>query len=172
MNSRPWFWVPLLLLVWASCSFYVGDRYRNAAWLQKQSVQQEVAKKQLEAEQLRGDALTTGLITQQNEIFQLTQEAQRGIKTATTGRACLGSAAIRVLNSAPGMSTQLAPASGAAAAHGATVAPADNAGSAAPDSGDEFATDTQVGEWAIDATAQYETCRSRLDKLIDWYSTP
>jgi len=156
----------------AAGGFLAGDRYRNNAWLAKQTTQAQAATKQLEAEQIRGDALTTGLLTQQAQINQLTEEAHRGIKTETTGRACLGSGALRVLNSAPGLRTELAPTGSAAAAGGPFAAAADDSGSAASGDGDEFATDTQVGGWAIDAAAQYEVCRARLDKLIDWHTAP
>lgn len=172
---RPLFWTALILLVWASCSFYLGDRLRNAAWLKKQNEQLQAATNQLTAEQARGDALTTALLASQTQIDQLSQEAHRGIKTETTGRACLGSGALRVLNSAPGLRTELAPASGAVATGGAPAPAADDAGSPRTDTsdgGDEFATDTQVGDWAIDAGAQYEVCRTRLDKLIDWHGAP
>ena len=169
---RPLFWTALILLVWASCGFYLGDRLRNAAWLKKQNEQMQAATNQLTAEQARGDALTTALLASQTQIDQLSQEAHRGIKTETTGRACLGSGALRVLNSAPGLRTELAPASGAVATGGAPAPAADDAGSAASDGGGEFATDTQVGDWAIDAGAQYEVCRTRLDKLIDWHGAP
>lgn len=169
---RPLFWIPMILLVWASCSFYLGDRYRNAAWIKKQNDQLQAAAAQLTAEQARGDALTTGLLTQQTTIDQLTQEAHHAITTATTGRVCLDGNALRVLNRAPGLRTQLAPSSGVAAAHGAPAATADDADSTATSSGDEFATDTQLADWAIDAAAQFETCRIRLDKLIDWHGAP
>jgi DnaJ-class molecular chaperone len=168
---RPLFWIPMILLVWASCSFYMGDRYRNAAWLKKQNDQLQAATNQLTAEQARGDALTTALLTSQSQIDQLSEEAHRGIKNETTGRACLGSGALRVLNSAPGLRTQLAPTSSTAAAHGSIAAPADDASSEASN-GDEFATDTQIADWAIDAGTQFETCRTRLDKLIDWHGAP
>ncbi|MCB8748355.1 hypothetical protein LHU53_15750 [Rhodoferax sp. U2-2l] len=168
MLTRPLFWIPLLLLVWASCSFYAGDRYRNAAWLKKQSVQQDAAIKQLQAEQARGDALTTGLLTQQAQIDQLTQEAHRAISTHTTGRTCLDSAALRVLKRAPGITLVPAPTSGTAAAYGPATGVADD--SSAAITADVFATDTQVADWGIDAGAQYEVCRTRLDKLIDWHA--
>lgn len=162
--SRPWFVVPFLLLVWAGCSFYAGDCYRNAAWLQKQAVQQQDALKTLQAEQARGDALSTGLLTQQTHIDQLKEEAHHAITTATTGRTCLDSAAVRVLNRAPGMRTAVTPTSGTAATHGAAATLAD-------DSVDAYATDTQIASWAIDAAAQFDTCRTRLDALIDWHTT-
>lgn len=172
---RPLFWVPILLFACVAAGFFAGDWHRDNAWLKKQTTQLQAAAKQLTAEQARGDALTTALLTSQSQIDQLSQEAHRGIKTETTGRACLGSGALRVLNAAPGLSTQLAPASGTAATGWPAATAADDTGSAASihgDISDEFATDTQVGDWAIDATAQYEVCRTRLDKLIDWYTTP
>lgn len=171
----PLFWVPMLLFVCVGAGFFAGDWHRDNAWLKKQATQAQAAAQQLQGEQARGDALTTALLTSQSQIDQLTQEAHRGIKTETTGRACLGSGALRVLNSAPGMRTQLAPTGGTAATDWPAATPADDAGSAASIHGDiidEFATDTQIGEWAIDAAAQYQTCRTRLDKLIDWHTTP
>ncbi|WP_180125639.1 hypothetical protein [Rhodoferax sp. BLA1] len=168
---RPLFWIPMILLVWASCSFYLGDRYRNAAWIKKQNDQLQAATVQLGAERDRGDALTTALLTSQSQIDQLSQEAHRGIKNETTGRACLGGGALRVLNSAPGLRTQLTTTGSTAAAYGPAAASADDAGTQAS-SGDEFATDTQIADWAIDAGAQYEICRIRLDKLIDWHGAP
>ncbi|MDD5028508.1 MAG: hypothetical protein PHH58_03245 [Rhodoferax sp.] len=160
----------LLIALLAAGSYWAGDHNRNNAWLAKQAAQQQAATQQLQAQQDRGDALTGALISAESHIDQLTKDAHRDIKTTTTGRACLGSAAIRVLSTAAGVSTQLAPTGSPAAADGAIASTADNAGSTAP--GDEFATDTQIGDWASDAAAQYETCRTRLDKLIDWYSAP
>jgi len=168
----PAFWTSMLLLLVAFLAAYAGDVLTENTSLKARATQQQAALRQLQAEQDRGDALTTGLLTQQATIDQLTQEAHRAISTQTTGRACLGSAALRVLNAAPGVSTRLAPASSPAAAHGPATSPADDEGSAASSSGDEFATDTQIADWAIDAAAQYTTCRNRLDKLIDWHGAP
>lgn len=160
---RPWLLGLALLLAWSGACFYTGDRLRNAAWLQQQATQQQAARQQLQqlqAEQARGDALTTGLLTQQATIDQLTQEAQRAITTQTTGRACFDPAALRVLQRAPGITLMPAAASGTAAAPGAAASAADNA----------VASDTAVARWAIDAGAGYEACRLRLDALIDWHT--
>lgn len=174
MFARPLLiWAPVLLLALFGAGYLAGDRNRNNAWLAQQSRQAQAAANQLEAEKLRGDALTTGLLTSQAQINQLTEEAHRGIKTETSGRACLGSGALRVLNSAPGLRTELTPTGGSAAAHGSLAAAADDTSSAASgeaSSGGESATDTQVADWAIVAGAQYEVCRARLDKLIDWHT--
>jgi hypothetical protein len=69
------------------------------------------------------------------------------------------------------LSTQLAPTGGIVATRWPTATAADDASSAAS-SGDQYATDTQVGDWAIDAAAQYQVCRTRLDALIDWHAAP
>ena len=114
----------------------------------------EQAVSDLQAAQARGDALTTGLLHQQATIDQLTTEARRAIPQVTTGRPCLGPAALRVLDGAPGLDVAgLPPAAGGAAAEGGPVA-----------------TDTDIAGWAVDAGAAHETCRVRFDALIDWHS--
>lgn len=110
----------------------------------------------LTAAQARGDALSTGLLNQQATIDQLKTEARRAIPQVTTGRPCLGPAALRVLDNAPGLDVAgLPPAAGGAAAEGGPVA-----------------TDTDIGGWAVDAGAAHETCRARLSALIDWHPAP
>lgn len=108
----------------------------------------------LQAAQARGDALTTGLLNQQTKIDQLTTEARRAIPQVTTGRPCLGPAALRLLDSAPGLDVAgLPPATGGAAAAGGPVA-----------------TDTDIAGWTVDAGAAFGVCRARLDALIDWHA--
>jgi len=158
---RPWLAGLLLVLAWTGASFYTGDRVRNAAWLQVQASAQQTALKLLQDEQARGDVLAAGLLVQQAQIDQLKEEAHRAITTHTTGRACLDGAALRVLSRAPGITLVPAPTSNPAAAHGATASAAD-----------DYASDTQIAHWAIDAAGQYETCRLRLDALIDWHTQP
>ncbi|MEO8120067.1 MAG: hypothetical protein ABI606_12195 [Rhodoferax sp.] len=119
----------------------------------------------LQSTQVRGDALTTLLAKRQTSIDQLTREKRDAVSKVTTGRACLGGPALRLLNSAPGLSVSgIAPAaSSAAAADGAAAAHTDN------DSDNALvSTDTDLAGWAIDAGAQYEICRARLGALIDW----
>lgn len=38
--------------------------------------------------------------------------------------------------------------------------------------GGGFATDADVGQWAAAAIAAHDTCRYRLDALIDWHANP
>ena len=162
--ARIWIAIAAALAL-SACGFYFGDQYANNAWLTKQAAQLQAAATQLQAEQARGDALTTGLLTQQAQIDQLKEDAHHAITTATTGRTCLDSAALRVLSHSPGITLVPAPTGSAAAADGPASTPADDSPAA-------YATDTQISTWAIDAAAQYSTCRARLDKLIDWYAAP
>jgi len=114
----------------------------------------EQAASTLQAAQARGDALSTGLLNQQTTIDQLKTEARRAIPQVTTGKPCLGPAALRVLDSAPGLDVAgLSPATGGAAAEGGPVA-----------------TDADIAGWVVDAGAQYEVCRARFGALIDWYA--
>ena len=120
----------------------------------------------LQAANERGDQLTNALELRQGLVNQLAREKRDAIHKVTTGRACLGEPALRLLNSAPGLSVRgLAPATSGPAAAGAATAPnTDNGGAPA-----STATDTDIASWVIDAGAQYEVCRARLDALIDWH---
>jgi len=149
-------------LAWSGFVFYggytSGDAQRNAQWLDKEAQYQRQAKEDLLAAQARGDALTTGLMAQQDQITLLRSEKQNAIKAATTGRACLGADALRVLDTAPGITV-----AGPAEATSITAAAGE---AAAPDT--NVSTDTNIALWIIDAGADYEVCRTHLDALIDW----
>ena len=120
----------------------------------------------LQAANDRGDQLLNVLELRQADINQLAREKRDAINKVTTGRACLGGPALRVLNSAPGLSVRgIAPTVGGTAAAGAAAA-------AYTDIGDIVSTDTDIATWAVDAGAQYEVCRARLDALIDWHLQP
>lgn len=98
--------------------------------------------------QVRSDALTVRLAGKQEQIFNLQRAAHASINQTTFNRPCLSADAVRVLNG-----TDVPQTSGSAAA-----------------TGEAFATDADVGHWAVDAHAQYEQCRQRLDALIDWHT--
>jgi len=115
------------------------------------------AAKGLSQAQQRGDALTTALAQRQAQINQLQKDQRDALNRFTTGRACLGSAAVGVLNA----TTDPAPA-------GPELVP--QAPGSAAAAGGAFATDGDVGHWAIAARAAHDTCRQRLDALIDWHS--
>jgi hypothetical protein len=112
----------------------------------------------LQQAQLRGDALTTALAQRQEQITQLSKDKRDALNRLTTGRACLSGAAVRVLNQPDGPADL-----------GPEPVPPPPVGTAA--TGEDFATDTDIGQWAIAARAQYSDCRARLDALIDWHTT-
>lgn len=137
----------------------------------------ERAAEVLKDAQDRGDALTNTLAQRQTEIDQLSREKRNAVAKVTSGRACLTGPALRLLSTAPGLSVSgIAPAPGSAAAAGEAAAPntdnaADNIADIANGTG-IVSTDADIAGWAIDAGAQYETCRDRLDALIDWHLKP
>lgn len=126
----------------------------------------EDAINRLQVANARGDELTQTLLQREDQIKQLSREKRDAIAEATTGRPCLGASALRLLNGAPGINVAGMPApTGSAAAAGATA-------TADPDAQGLVATDTDVAGWSVDAGAQYEVCRGRLDALIDWHMVP
>ena len=108
----------------------------------------------LQDAQTRADALTLGLQNMQTSLTQKSKEVRDALATQTTGRACLLSGAVRVLNDAIASD---------AAAH----LPAPTAGPAAADGA--AATDSDIAQWANTAREKYAVCRISLDALIDFY---
>jgi hypothetical protein len=107
----------------------------------------------LQAAQVRGETLTRDLLARQQQIERLAKEKRDALNRLTTGRPCLSADAVGVLNGPEGASAGVpAPTGGAAATGGG------------------FATDSDVGGWAADARASHDTCRSRLNALIDWHN--
>lgn len=106
----------------------------------------------LQAAQVRGDVLTRDLLARENLITKLSKEKRDALSRLTTGRPCLGADAVGVLNDPNGAGAGVPPSTGNTAA-----------------TGGGFATDTDVGHWAAAARAAYDTCRTRLDALIDWH---
>lgn len=146
--------VALLFLGPPAVGYWAGDHNRNNAWLAKQAVAEQQAREALQESQARGDALSTGLLNQQSVIDQLKTEKHEALTLATTGRPCLGSPALRVLNTAPGITVRSLPpaTSSAVAADG------------------PFSTDTDIAVWIVDAGTDFKVCRARLDALIDWHT--
>jgi hypothetical protein len=101
----------------------------------------------------------------------VSQEKTHAIAHATTGSACLGDRALRVLDGATGLRLAAVP--------GAASGPAADDGPAAADPGapGDFeatsayslvATDTEVAGWMLTAGRMYETCRARLNALVGY----
>lgn len=114
------------------------------------------ALKRLEAAQARGDALTLQL--QQAEAQRLADNRGNAdeIRRLTSGRACLSAGTVRLLNRGTARGAD---------PHAGPVPPAASEPAAADGAA---ASDTDVALWADSARSQYDTCRGRLDALIDW----
>jgi len=126
----------------------------------------EEAITRLQVANARGDELTQTLLQREDQIHKLSREKHDAIAQATTGSPCLDGPALRLLNSSAGLHVAGIPTPpSSAAAAGAAAA-------AHPDDRDIVATDADITGWAIDAGAQYEVCRGRLDALIDWHPNP
>jgi hypothetical protein len=159
-----WLLTPLLAIAMSAVSYWAGDHNRNNAHLALQATAQMQANAALLAAQVRGDRLSTRLLSAEHQINQQRGELNHALNQATTGRPCLGAAALRLLNQAPGISVdQLPTAPSGAVATGASLA-SDSGDSTAPAS-----TDTQVASWIADAGSAFEVCRTRLDALIEWH---
>lgn len=124
-------------------------------------------------------ALALGQATVKNQA--LTSEISHALQTATSGRACLHARALSLLNSAPGIRiaapTAPMPSPGAAAlAEGAAAATHSvttfEPNAALTDAAQPQAviTDTALAQWVAQAGGLYETCRLRLDALVDWHA--
>jgi hypothetical protein len=104
------------------------------------------------AAQARGDALSAKLLQNESDMRRTALEKAHEIARLTTGRSCLNAATVRMLNATGNDQPGSVPstASGPAAADGSA------------------ATDTDVAVWADNARRQFDTCRGRLDALIDF----
>jgi hypothetical protein len=124
---------------------------------------QQVDMRRLQQAQQRGDALTRQLQTTEFNLTKREKELNDAIRTQTTGHACLSGKLVGVLNEHSVFSLAGVPAP-------AAVTPAAG-GAAGPDADDTtgYASDRDVAIWANAARRQHETCRARLDALIDWY---
>lgn len=140
---------------------------------------QQAAAKHLQDAQTRSDTLSTALAETLTQTATLEQEKTHALRLAATGRLCLDSRALSVLNTSPGLRVAgldgVPPTQpGLAQAH-ATAGPDTHPQPGAPDAPKTpglIATDADIGAWSIGAGAQYETCRARLDALIDWHGEP
>jgi hypothetical protein len=135
---------------------------------------QQAAAKRLQDAQNRSDTLSTALAETITQTTTLQQEKTHALRLAATGRVCLSERALSVLNGSPGLSVAGLDAvpsteSAAAAADAAAASHSDPAHT--PGAPGRVATDEDIGAWSIGAGAQYETCRARLDALIDWHTT-
>lgn len=123
----------------------------KASQLRKENAALETYKELYAGEVSRGDALSAQLAQTESQLTQRTLEVSRALSKVTTGRACLGDAAVRLLNRTPRDDPIVPEAAGPSATESGAVA-----------------TDTDVAGWIGNAQWQYETCRARLGALIDF----
>ena len=156
------------LFVGAGLGLQIGRSPLQAELAQLRTTHAETARlaaqasaRQLQAAQVRGDALTHDLAQRQVQIDQLHQDKRHALTRVTTGRPCLSLAAVRLLNAEQADDPS---------DYGAPSVPQ---ATGSPDAAHATtATDADVGGWAIAARAQYNTCRARLAALIDWHGQP
>jgi len=180
-------WLPLLaLLAGAAAGAWGGYTVGRAPLLvdlaQLRESDSEAARvaaianaRRLQAAHERSDVLGGQLAQVLASNSQLSQEKTHALRLAATGRVCLSERALSVLNGSPGLRVagldRVPTAQPAAAAAGGATA-ADSDPPTATGAPERIATDEDIGTWSIGAGAQYETCRARLDALIDWHTTP
>lgn len=125
-----------------SCRASIATRAAAVAQAQSQRLQEANA---------LGDSLTRRLNVAEAVIHQTQQERDRALKNLTSGRACLSAGAVGLLNDPRRGSADVPQTTGQ------------------PDATDgDSATDTDVAWWIGVAQEQYETCRGRLNALIDF----
>ena len=139
--------------------FVTGLVYRTEiAEMQTEQAESLAAAEQLfrqryQAETERGDALSSQLAQTQDQLTQRTLEVSRAVSQVTTGKRCLDSAAVRLLNRTPRDDPTVPETAGESVAESTA-----------------FATDTDVAGWIGGAQYQYDLCRTRLNTLIDFES--
>lgn len=137
--------------------FFTGLVYRTEiAEMQTEQAESLAAAEQLfrqryQDEITRGDALSNQLAQTESQLTQRTLEVSRAVSQVTTGKRCLDSAAVRLLNRTPRDDPTVPETAGASAAESGAIA-----------------TDTDVAGWIGNAQWQYDTCRARLNTLIDF----
>lgn len=124
----------------------------RAAQAREEAAAEKFAREWLTEAYQRGDALSAALAANESALQHKSLEVSHALRRLTVGRPCLDGAAVGVLNTA----------------YAAPSAPVpEAAGSPAAASG-AAATDSDVGDWINLAWNRFETCRARLDKLIDY----
>lgn len=160
------------LLLAALAGYLLGRGTQEAQHAQQMAQAQQAAAKALQQAQAVNDALSTRLAQTLTQTATLQQEKTHALRLAAAGRVCLDGRTLSVLNTAPGLSVAgygVPTPQPAAVAAGASAEPDTHPAPAPTGAGDLIATDADIGAWAIGAGAAFETCRARLNALIDWH---
>lgn len=107
------------------------------------------------AAEKKNDALAAQVAAAENDLARTLQEKNDALARLTTGRRCLDAAAVRVLNN-----------------ERATPEPLPETGGEPVSADARFATDADVGRWALGCRASYDACRGRLDAIRAFHETP
>ena len=103
-------------------------------------------------QQALADDLATRLAAAEQTRTTVYKEIVREIPAATQGKACLGPAALGLLDRFSAATAGVPQATGQSAGEGGAVT-----------------SDTQIAGWALDALEQHERERARCNALIDWH---
>ena len=141
--------------VWQANSYDAKLADMRSSIAESDRLRARAAATALQSAQVRGDVLTRDLLARESLINRLSKEKRDALSRLTTGRPCLSADAVGVLNGTTGAGAGMPQATGIPAA-----------------TGGGFATDADVGQWAAAAIAAHDTCRHRLDALIDWHAKP
>jgi len=132
----------------------IADLKRDRAQAEKDAA--EAALLRLQQAQARGDELAQQLAAAETTLQTQAEEKSHEIARLTTGRRCLDGAAVRLLNAPSSQGIRL----GAVPPAASKPAAADVAA----------ASDRDVAQWARVCRTSYDTCRARLDALIDYHA--
>ena len=101
----------------------------------------------------RANVLAQKLATRETEIVYRTKEVIKHVPQVTTGKPCLNSAAVRMLN------------------HRGEAVPEAPGKLAAESTPDTAVTDTDTAYWIADAISRYEIAAARLNALVDYFES-
>lgn len=145
----------VLLAALAGSHFWAyqhGGKAERSVWLVNEAKAAALAAKQAKEQQVKSDALTAKLMTQQKTINKLSKEKNDALYKITTGRDCLSARVLGVLNR------------GASALPETAQLPA---GTDTADPAAASATDTDVARWITDAQQQYSQAAAQCNALIE-----
>lgn len=140
----------LAVITSLAMGFYSGYDWHKTKAEAAKAEMMALHQARVEQEQARGNALADKLAKAEGRITVKTIEMIKHVKDVTTGRDCLGPAAVGLLQ--PGNSQGLRA----------------TAGEPDAESPGASATDTDIGVWIAEANQYYDTCAARQHALIDW----
>lgn len=136
-------------VLWSGFMVYGGWYECTVRRLAAEKVSADKAAAELAAATKKLNKASAQLEADETIIRNTTIERTKHVPQVTTGRDCLSAAAVRLLN------------------NNAATGPTDSGKPADEGPTASAATDTDVENWAIQAQGLYDTCATRLNRLID-----